>query len=176
MTETPKHQYYCTELDMLLASLQRRHVLASNKVMNEIVEHITLCQICQENVFDDDVERRLNTDQWIEKFRLLDKSKPRPPLNAEFILHIVLPDDRIEDAVGDLDERFGKKVERLGIARANFWYYKQVACSLWPYAKAAARRLSSGLVSQTIVFCLRVLGQNGLAEEIVQARAKTKTR
>jgi hypothetical protein len=100
----------------------------------------------------------------------------QPPVNAEFLLHLVLPDDRIEDAIGDLSERFVKKVERLGIARANIWFYKQVACSILPYAKAAARRLSSGFVSQTIVLLLRVLGQNGLADEVVRARAKTKTR
>jgi len=101
---------------------------------------------------------------------------PRPPINANFLLYLLLPTERADDAGGDLDERFVKMVEMLGTVRANVWYSKQVACSIWPYARDAARRLSSGLILRVLVFFLRVSGQNGLADEIVRARAKRKTR
>jgi hypothetical protein len=140
-------------------------------------DHAMKCRKCNKVWYDSDVGVRWGFEEYIEDVR--DKREvppaPRPPLDAEFLLHMVLPEDRIDDAIGDLDERFTKKVERLGITRANIWYCKQVTCSIWPYAKAAASRMSSGLVAHMLVFLLRVLGQNGLAEAILQARAKTKT-
>ncbi len=96
--------------------------------------------------------------------------RPRPPLNAEFVLHLLLPDDRVDDVVGDLEERFHQKVDRLGVRHARLWYYKQIASSLWPYAKAAAKRLSSGATVKLIAFILRLTGQSSIADELTSAR------
>jgi len=98
--------------------------------------------------------------------------RPRPPMNAELFLHLLLPDDRVEDAVGDLDERFGKKVVRLGLSRAKVWYCKQVACSLAPYVKAALGRACSGATLRILRFILQVLGQNNIASELMRARTR----
>jgi hypothetical protein len=182
VTQTPL-LHRCAEFNALLTSMSESDVEDSAKRISAVMDHMWRCPICKGIPGHIEMTRGhwiIYPGLWDYSLKdwqaLIEKSKPRPPLNAEFLLHLVLPDHRIEDAIGDLDERFGKKVERLGIARANAWYYKQVACSTWPYAKAAARRMSSGLVSQTIVFFLRALGQNGPADEIVRARAKAKTR
>ena len=60
---------------------------------------------------------------------------PQPPLDAEFILHLLLNKDEQDALIGDLIERYGKKCERLGVRRANFWFYAEVCRTAWPLIK-----------------------------------------
>jgi hypothetical protein len=71
---------------------------------------------------------------------------PRPPLDAEFILHLLLRHDEHDAVIGDLVERYGKKVERLGMQRANIWFYLEVFWSALPLIKRAVAK-ASGLIA-----------------------------
>src|SRR5437016_5340868 len=62
----------------------------------------------------------------------------RPPLNAQFALDLFLPDQICESFLGDLEERYRKKRQRLGGKRVDWWYRKQVVTSLWPLFRSAA--------------------------------------
>lgn len=66
-----------------------------------------------------------------------------PPFNAEYILHILLRMDEREAVVGDLFEAYVKIVRRFNKRRADIWYYKQVACSLWPLLRRALFKIGA---------------------------------
>ncbi len=51
-----------------------------------------------------------------------------PPEHAEKFLHFILPCDRVEDRIGDLEEKFHKiMLPRYGYRSAVRWYWVQVA-------------------------------------------------
>jgi len=53
-----------------------------------------------------------------------------PPLNAEYVLYLVLRREERDEIVGDLIEAYGKVIQRFDKRRADIWFYKQVAGSL----------------------------------------------
>lgn len=65
---------------------------------------------------------------------------PRPPLNAEFFLHLLLREEEQEALIGCLVEQYGRKFERLGKRRADLWFYAEVARSTWPLARRFAAK------------------------------------
>lgn len=69
-----------------------------------------------------------------------------PPINAEFILHIFLKRDELDAVVGDLLEKYKKIWERFGPRRAKFWFYSEIARSLWPLLKRLVVR-AGGLIA-----------------------------
>jgi hypothetical protein len=69
---------------------------------------------------------------------------PRPPINAEFLLHLLMSPEECDGLVGDLEERFNNLVPRIGQRLASIWYTKQVVTSLCRYAWP----LFDGLVPQ----------------------------
>jgi hypothetical protein len=71
---------------------------------------------------------------------------PQPPLNAEFILHLLLRHDEHDALIGDLIERYGKKCLRLGVCRANLWFYAEILWTALPLLKRALVK-ASGLVA-----------------------------
>lgn len=71
---------------------------------------------------------------------------PQPPINAEYILHLLLNRNEQEAVIGDLLELYPKKVERLGECRARFWFYAEVIRSIWPLIRRAIAR-ASGLIA-----------------------------
>jgi hypothetical protein len=71
---------------------------------------------------------------------------PQPPLNAEFILHLLLNKDEQDAIIGDLIERYGSKARRMGVRRANLWFYMEIARTTWPLLKRIAVR-ASGLIA-----------------------------
>ncbi len=71
---------------------------------------------------------------------------PLPPLNAEYILHLFLKADERDAVIGDLLERYASKHERFGERRAQFWFYGEVARSLWPLLKRLIAR-AGGLIA-----------------------------
>lgn len=76
---------------------------------------------------------------------------PRPPVNAEFLLHLFLREEEQDSLIGCLTERYGRKVKRLGKRHADFWFYAEVARSLWPLAKrSTARAIKIAVVGEWI--------------------------
>lgn len=73
-------------------------------------------------------------------------SSRKPPLNAEFILHLLLRHDEHDALIGDLIERYGKKCARLGQRRANLWFYAEILWTALPLLKRALVKVS-GLVA-----------------------------
>ena len=57
---------------------------------------------------------------------------PRPPINAEYILYLVLRKDERDVVIGDLIESYGHILRRFNKRRADLWFYKQVIASLIP--------------------------------------------
>lgn len=73
-------------------------------------------------------------------------SYSQPPINAEFILHLLLRHDEHDALIGDLIERYGKKCARLGARRAKLWFYAEVFWTALPLLKRALVK-ASGLVA-----------------------------
>jgi hypothetical protein len=71
---------------------------------------------------------------------------PQPPVNAEFILHLLLRQDEHDALIGDLIERYGKKCARLGARRANLWFYAEILWTALPLLKRALFK-TSGIVA-----------------------------
>lgn len=70
------------------------------------------------------------------------ESLTHPPLNAEFLLHLLLRHDEHDAIIGDLIERYGKKCTRLGTRRANIWFYAEVFWTALPLIKRAFLKIS----------------------------------
>ena len=99
-----------------------------------------------------------------------------PPLNSQFLLDLFLPESRCEEFLGDLAERYNKKLVRLGQTRADWWYRKQVATSLAPLCRAWMRRASKGSMANIMCFLLRLLGQSSLADVLKKAADEERKR
>jgi hypothetical protein len=100
----------------------------------------------------------------------------QPPLNAQFLLDLFLPDDVCEAFLGDLQERYARKLPRLGKQRADWWYRKQVLTSLWPLARSFGRRVSLGFVWRIGAFVLRLIGFPALADALRKAAEEERKR
>lgn len=73
------------------------------------------------------------------------KTEPcRPPGNAEYLLYLFLPKADREVVIGDLLEEYQLILRRFrNKRRANIWFYKQVAGSLWPLLRQAIVKLGA---------------------------------
>lgn len=71
---------------------------------------------------------------------------PQPPMNAEFILHLLLRKDEREAVIGDLVERYVQKLERFGERRARLWFYCEVLRSVWPLLRRTVAK-AGGLIA-----------------------------
>ena len=93
------------------------------------------------------IESTLPIDELLIPFRL--SSQPiepsRPPFNAEYLLYLFLYKDERDCVIGDLIESYTQVVERFNKRRADIWFYKQVAGSLWPLFRRAIVKIG-GLV------------------------------
>jgi hypothetical protein len=72
-----------------------------------------------------------------------DRSVPRPPFNAEYILYLLLREQEREIVIGDLVEHYARVLTRFNKRRADIWYYKQVAGSLWPLLRRAIVKIGA---------------------------------
>jgi hypothetical protein len=72
-----------------------------------------------------------------------DSNLPRPPFNAEYLIYLLLRKEERDVVIGDLIEDYGKVLERFGKPRADFWFYKQVAGSLFPLLRRALFRIGA---------------------------------
>jgi hypothetical protein len=72
-----------------------------------------------------------------------ESTSPRPPLNAEYLLYLLLRGDEREALIGDLVEVYGQVLRRFGKRRADFWFCKQVFGSLWPLLRRTFLKISA---------------------------------
>ena len=85
--------------------------------------------------------------------RVPGNSSINPPRMAERLLVLVLSEEDRDCVAGDLRESFETVIlPRVGLARARFWYWKQVVCFLGYFVTRRIRSHSP----------LRILGQLGL--------------
>ncbi len=71
------------------------------------------------------------------------KQVVRPPFNAEYILYLLLRKEEREVVIGDLIEGYGEVLERFNKRRADLWFYKQVAGSVWPLLRRAMLKIGA---------------------------------
>lgn len=69
--------------------------------------------------------------------------QPRPPINAEYVLYLLFRKDEREVAIGDLIEEYDQVLRRFDRRRADIWFYKQVAGSLFPLLRRAVVRIGA---------------------------------
>lgn len=83
------------------------------------------------------------------------KTEPRPPFNAEYVLHLLLRKDERDVVIGDLIEEYANVLERFNKRRADIWFYKQVGGSLFPLMRRAVVKIGAlvwlGRVLQRLV-------------------------
>jgi hypothetical protein len=92
----------------------------------------------------------------------------QPPANLDFILYFLMSRADCDALIGDLQERYSHLVERLGKARADLWYAKQVLASVWPLLSSWVRRLGSSTAVNALCLVLRFCGLGGMAEDLKQ--------
>jgi hypothetical protein len=83
---------------------------------------------------------------WMVPLREFEPSDLRPPVNAEYALHLILSRDEAEAQIGDLIERYNQKSDRFGPRRADWWFYCEAVRLLWPAIRRTVARVS-GLVA-----------------------------
>jgi hypothetical protein len=66
-----------------------------------------------------------------------------PPLNAEFLLYLFLDKNEREIVVGDFIESYSHVLSRFSKRRADLWFYKQVAGSLFPLLRRALLKVGA---------------------------------
>jgi hypothetical protein len=69
----------------------------------------------------------------------------KPPINAEYVLHLVLGKEEREVVIGDLVEEYCYVIRRFGRKHADIWFYKQVIVSVWPFLRRAIGRAAAFL-------------------------------
>ncbi|HEY6807113.1 MAG TPA: hypothetical protein VI306_26280 [Pyrinomonadaceae bacterium] len=70
------------------------------------------------------------------------KPIPRPPINVEFVLHLLLTSDEQDAVIGDLLERYVVKYDHLGKWRTDVWFCVEVLRSVWPFLKRTVGKVS----------------------------------
>jgi hypothetical protein len=101
------------------------------------------------------VVKRLEQETQAAARRFL-RSYAQPPINAEFLLHVLLKKDEREAIIGDLTEDYAKKVGRLGVRLANRWFYAEVIRTLWPLLKRCFLKISA--IGGLTAFVRRLIG------------------
>jgi hypothetical protein len=67
----------------------------------------------------------------------------RPPLKAEYLLFLFLGKEERDIVIGDLVECYSRVVRKFGKRRGDWWFYKQVAGSLWPLFRRAVLKIGA---------------------------------
>jgi hypothetical protein len=99
--------------------------------------------IAAARIYKADVNLRIESvREIISDLRLL-VDNSRPPVNAEYVLHLVLGKEEREVIIGDLVEEYGRIMQRFGQGHADIWFYKQVILSVWPLLRRAVARVAA---------------------------------
>ena len=70
-------------------------------------------------------------------------SSPRPPFDAEYLLHLCLAEDDRETVIGDLLESYVRVFGRFNKRRADIWFYKQVFSFIFPLFRRALLKIGA---------------------------------
>ncbi|HEY4089734.1 MAG TPA: LuxR C-terminal-related transcriptional regulator [Bryobacteraceae bacterium] len=132
---------------------------------------LRLDHLSQAYVPEDVIPERQHAD-----IKTANRFVPTPPINAQLLMDLFLQESRCEEFLGDLEERYSRKLMRLGKTRSDIWYCKQVLTSLWPLFAASSVRVSKGSVSHVFCFVLRLLGLGGWADALRKAAEDDKKR
>jgi transcriptional regulator with XRE-family HTH domain len=90
---------------------------------------------------------------------------PKPPLDAEWVLHMIVPPKKCDDQVNSLEQLYVKKYKRIEKKRADIWYCKQVLGLVW--RQLFERRTK--ITVKMICWLLRLLGLGNVADALAQA-------
>jgi len=78
-----------------------------------------------------------------EYLRQMQLAYSRPPFNAEYLLHLILPKEERAAVIGDLVEEYRCIHRRFGRRHADIWFYKQVIMSVWPFVRFTVSRIAA---------------------------------
>lgn len=67
----------------------------------------------------------------------------RPPMNAEYLLYLLLRKEEREAVIGDLIECYNRMLRRFDKHRADLWFYKQVVGSVFPLLRRSLLRIGA---------------------------------
>ncbi len=87
-----------------------------------------------------DVSDQIQTLDWL---RVDVQTAPRkPPEMARYLLHLFLSKRDRQNLIGDLIEEYQTvQLHEFGVRKANFWFWKQAICSVWPIIGSRLRRI-----------------------------------
>lgn len=116
-----RYRELCVGLDELEGAERRARVLEL-----QVIDRAFIIKMRRQtnSVAAGATQERLSKEAWIIK-----KAGPSrqgdtdPPSHAQFILHLFLTLDRQDDVVGDLGQRYAKRLEQHGVRRARLWYW-----------------------------------------------------
>lgn len=96
------------------------------------------------NAYKADVRARIQSlQEVVSDLEIVLANHFRPPINAEYLLHLVLGKKEREAVIGDLIQEYRRIMQRFGRRNADIWFCKQVISSLWPFLRRAIVRLGT---------------------------------
>jgi hypothetical protein len=108
---------------------------------------------------------------WQSKQTLSEPRGPRlmrrsPPMNAETIMHLILSPEDCDDLVNTLDEVYHKKKARIGVKRADIWYWKATLGLTW---RQLFRGRTKAAIVKLVCWFLRLFGLSNMADLLARA-------
>ena len=88
----------------------------------------------------EEFHRRFIDPYWANR---INRSKTRPPFNAEYLLYLLLRKEEREFVIGDLIEGYDQVFQRFDKRHADIWFYKQVAGSIVPLLRLTLLRIGA---------------------------------
>jgi hypothetical protein len=154
--ETPSIEEQMNKLGKLYAQLEDSVELREKQALLDEINNILSELNGVQFTFSDDEEstdtaiERLATFLFISSFMregalatwFPNEQSLRPPMTAEYILHLLLPKKDREACIGDLIEEYRDIYERFGKLRADFWFSTQVVLSTWPLLRRLILRIA----------------------------------
>jgi hypothetical protein len=118
---------------------ERAHELELNLPSLDLATAQEVVEAWKFEVRDDVLPQIRRVTNYLRQMAL---DNSRPPFDAEFMLHLSLGKEERAAVIGDLVEEYRLMLRRFGRRRANIWFYKQVAGSVWPLFQRAVSRVA----------------------------------
>jgi hypothetical protein len=99
--------------------------------------------------------------------------KVTPPINAEFLFHLLMSPQNCDAIVGDLEEHYWRLYKKFGRRRANFWYWFQTCISLRPIIWAAMKKPLATLAGMAAAKGL--IGHDGWIAMLIEFMKKVRS-
>jgi hypothetical protein len=101
------------------------------------------------------------------------RGQVHPPINAEFLFHLMMSPQNADALAGDLQERYKHLYKKFGRRRAKFWYWFQTFISLRPIIWAANKKPLAALASMAAAKGL--IGHDGWLAAVVEFVKKVRS-